>query len=91
MKAPFLIFADLERLTEKIHSCQNNPEKSYTEKKNKHTPFGYSLFTKCPFDITKNKFDCYRGVDCTERFCNGLRDHGMKIINYEDKDKENYC
>ena len=34
MKAPFIIHADLECLLEKMHSCQNNPEKSYTEKKN---------------------------------------------------------
>ena len=45
MRAPFVIYADLECLLEKMHSCQNNPEKSYTEKKIKHTPSGYSLFT----------------------------------------------
>ena len=33
LKAPFLIFADLECLPEKINLCQINPEKSYTEKK----------------------------------------------------------
>ena len=31
LKAPFIIYADLESLLEKIHSCQNNLEKSYTE------------------------------------------------------------
>ena len=31
-KAPFIIYADLECLLEKMHSCQNNFEKSYTEK-----------------------------------------------------------
>ena len=49
-KAPFMIYADLECLLEKMHSCQNNPEKSYTEEKTKHTPFGYSLFTNCSFE-----------------------------------------
>ena len=33
LKAQFMIYADLECLLEKNHSCQNNPEKSYTEKK----------------------------------------------------------
>ena len=28
-----MIYADLECSLEKMHSCQNNPEKSYTEKK----------------------------------------------------------
>ena len=34
LKAPSIIYADLQCLLEKMHSCQNNPEKSYTEKKN---------------------------------------------------------
>ena len=34
METPFIIYADLECLLEKMHSYQNNPEKSYTEKTN---------------------------------------------------------
>ena len=49
-------------------------------KKSKHTPSGYSLFTNCSFDKTKNKLDCYRGEDCMERFCRELRDHGTKVV-----------
>ena len=30
MRVPFIIYADLECLLEKIHSCQNNSQKSYT-------------------------------------------------------------
>ena len=54
-----MIYADLECLLEKMHSCQNNPKKYYTEKKAKHMPSGYSLFTNCSFNLTKNKLDCY--------------------------------
>ena len=95
LQVPAIIYADLECLLEKMHSCQNKPEKSYTEKKTKHTPSGYSLFTNCSFDATKNKLDCYKGKYCMERFSKELRDHAMKIINYEEKemipltDKEN--
>ena len=39
-KAPFAIYLDLECLLLKAHSCQNNPEKSYTEKKTTHKPSG---------------------------------------------------
>ena len=53
LKALFMIYADLECLLEKMHSCQNNPEKSYTEKKIQHIPSSYSLFTNCSFDETK--------------------------------------
>ena len=64
-------------------------------KTTKHTPSGNSFFTNCSFDAIKNKLDCYKGEDCMERFCKDLRDHAMKIINYEEKqmipltDKEN--
>ena len=59
----FIVYADLECLLEKMHSCQNNPENPYTEKKTKHTPYGYLLFTNCSFNPTKNKLNCYRGKD----------------------------
>ena len=85
MKAPFMIYADLECLLEKTHLCENNPEKSSTEKRTMHTPSGYSVFTHCSFDPTKNKLDCYRGKDCMEKFFKDLREHTTKIINYEKK------
>ena len=47
LKVTAIIYADLECLLEKIHSCQNNPEKCDTEKKIKHIPSGYLLFTNC--------------------------------------------
>ena len=34
MRVPFLIYADLECLLEKMHLRQNNLENCYTEKKN---------------------------------------------------------
>ena len=33
IKTPDIIYANLEGLLEKMHSCQNNPEISHTEKK----------------------------------------------------------
>ena len=86
MRVPFIIYAGLECLLEKMHSCQNNLEKSCTEKKTKHMPSGYSLFTNCSFDATKNKLNCYRGKDCMKRFCKDLRENAMKIIDYEKKE-----
>ena len=54
LKAPFTIYADLECLLPKMHSCQNNPEKSYTERKTKHKPSGW-LFMEFNFFIRCNK------------------------------------
>ena len=45
LNVPFIIYADLECLLSKINTCQNNPEKSNTEKKAKHKPSGYCLVT----------------------------------------------
>ena len=86
MKVPFIIYADLESLFEKMNTCDNNPEKSSTTKINTHTPSGYSLFTHCSFDTTKNKLDYYRGKNCMKNFCQDLREHATKIINYEKKE-----
>ena len=39
--------------------------------------------------------DCYIGKDCMQKFCNNLKEHATKIINYEKQemiplsDKEN--
>ena len=66
IKIPFTIYADLECLLEKMSTCQNNSNKSSTTKINKHTPSGYSIFTNCSFDESKNKFNYYRGDDCME-------------------------
>ena len=55
MKVPFIIYADLESLLEKLSACHNYPKKSSATKIRKHTPSGYSLFTHCSFDTTKNK------------------------------------
>ena len=85
MKVPFIIYADIESLLEKMNTCHNNHEKSSTTKINKHTPSGYSLFTQCSFDTTKNKLDYYRGKNCMKNVCLDLREHATKIINYEKK------
>ena len=82
MRTPFIIYADLESLLQKMSTCHNNPKNSPTTKINKHTPSGYSLFTHCSFDPTKNKLDCYRGKDSMGRFCKDLKEHAPKIINY---------
>ena len=80
VKVPFVIYADLECLLEKMDSYLNNFKKSYTGKKYMQTPSGYSLFTQCSFDSTKNMLDCYRGKDCMERFCKDFKKHATKTI-----------
>ena len=76
LKVLFTIYADLECLLRKINICQNNPEKSYTEKKAMHRPSGYSLVACCSFDKSKRKIKYYRGEDLTKK-----KRH-MKIRNF---------
>ena len=86
IKAPFTISADLECLLTNEQSCQNNPKKSYTERKAKHEPSGYSLSLIFSFNLKENKHSVYRGRDCIEKFCKDLKELATKIINYEEKD-----
>ena len=48
-KAPFIIYAELECLKEKIDSCKNNPENSSTAKVEEHIPSGFSMYTITSF------------------------------------------
>ena len=85
IKLPYVVYADLECLLEKMSTCQNNPNESSTTVINKHMLSGYSIFTHCSFDQTKNILNYYRGKDCMKKFCKDLREHTTKIINYEKK------
>ena len=57
IKLPFIVYADLECLLEKMSTCYNTSEESSTTKINKHTPSGFSIFTHCSFDKSKNKLN----------------------------------
>ena len=83
-----MIIIYAEFLLETINTCHDNPEKSWKTKKNKHAPFGYSLFTHCSFDTTKYKFDYFRGKNFIKNVYLNLRDYLAKIIKYEKKKKK---
>ena len=67
LKAPSAIYLDLECLLKKEKSCENNPKKSYTEKKARHELSGWAMFTRSSFDKKENKLNYYRGKDA-EKF-----------------------
>ena len=85
LKAPFAIYLDLECLLKKKQSCENNPEKSYTEKKARHEPSGWAMFRRCSFDKKENKLNYYRGKDCIEELCKKLKESATEINNREKK------
>ena len=45
------------------------------------------MSTTSSFKSIENKHDVYRGKDCMKNFCESLRDHAMKIINFKKKKK----
>ena len=85
LKHAFVICADLECLLLKMNTCDNNPNKSYTIAKALHEPSGYSLVVCCSFDKSENEQTYYRGRDCMKKFCEDLKEHVNRIINFEMK------
>ena len=67
-KAPFIIYADLEYVIEKIDGCKNNPENSFTTKASKDIPSGFSMSAISSFRSIENKHDVYRGKDYIRKF-----------------------
>ena len=43
------------------------------------------MSTISSFRSIENKHDVYRGKYCIKKFCESLREHAMKIINFKKK------
>ena len=70
-----------------MDECKNNPENSFTAKVSKLIPSGFSMPISSLRSI-ENKHDVYRGKDCMKKFCEFVREHTMKIINFKKKKME---
>ena len=46
------------------------------------------MFTVSSFRSIESKHDVYRGKECMKTFCESLREHAMKIINFKKKKKK---
>ena len=68
-KVPFIIYADIECMMEKIDGCKNNPENSSTTKVSKYIPSRFLMSTISKFRSIENKHDVQRGKDCMKNFC----------------------
>ena len=65
-KAPFIIYADLECLIEKIAECRNSTENSSTTKK---VNIFHQVFQCLKYRHLKKKHNVYRGKDYMKKFC----------------------
>ena len=48
------------------------------------------MSTISPYRSIENKNDVYGGKECKKKFCEFLRDHTLKIINFKKKTKRKY-
>ena len=56
-KSPFIIYADLKCILEKIDGYKNNSENSSTTKVSEHTPSGFSVSAISSFKSIENNHD----------------------------------
>ena len=68
-----------------LDGCKNNPENSSTTKVSKHIPPDSSVSAIFSFRSIKSKLDLYRDKNSIKKFCESLREHAMKIINFKEK------
>ena len=75
LPVPFVIYVDFEAITEKIHGCQPNDDKSYTEAYQRHTDCGYGYKVVCCYDDKYTKpVQIYRGEKAVYKFMEAMLD-----------------
>jgi len=87
LAVPFVIYADFEAITEKMHGCQPENNKSYTEAFQKHTDCGYGYKVVCCYDDKYSKpLQLYRGENAVNKFMEEM----LEEVNYCNKIKEEH-
>ena len=81
----YIIYADIESLIKKIDGCENNPESSSRTKIGEHIPCRYPMPTIWGFNHIEDKHTLYHGKDCMKTFCESLREHAKRIIDFKNK------
>ena len=81
MRVSFVIYAEFKAITEKIDSAAPNPEKSYTEKYQKHTPSGFCFYVKKEGEENYAEPVVYRGEHCVQKFCEMIEEEEKEIAN----------
>ena len=70
---PFVIYADFEAITEKVHGCQNDNDKSFTEDYQKHIDRSYAYKLVCCYnDQYSRPIKIYRGPDAVNKFMKAI-------------------
>ena len=73
LPVPFVIYADFESVTEKVSSCQQSDNKSYTEQYQKHTACSYGYKVICHYDKQySGDLKIYRGENPINKFIKSM-------------------
>ena len=98
-KVPFIIYVDFESCIKSIHTCDLNPENSYTKQYQKHEPISFYYYIKC-FDskvYLPIKERSYTGKNAEQVFLKYLEEDIKMIANipkkeiiFGEKEKERY-
>ena len=98
-KVPFIIYANFESCIKSIHTCDLNPENSYTKQYQKHEPISFYYYIKC-FDsevYLPIKERSYTGKNAERVFLKYLEEDIKMITNipkkeiiFGEKEKERY-
>jgi len=79
LRAPFVIYADFEAITEKVDSCKSNYNDSYTEAYQEHTDCSYAYKVVCSCDNKYTKpIQPYRGENAVYKFMEKM----LEEVNY---------
>ena len=98
-KVPFVIYADFQSCIKSIHTCDLNPESSYTKQYQKHEPISFYYYIKC-FDnkiYLPIKERSYTGQNAEQVFLKYLEEDTKMIANipkrciiFKDKEREQF-
>ena len=102
LAAPFVIYADFEAITEKVHGCRPDNNESYTEVYQRHTGCSYRYKVVCCYDDKYSKpVQFYRGENAVSKFmeqmlqevryCKGFKNnHFNKDMIMTEADKKDF-
>ena len=98
-KVPFVIYADFESCIKSVHTCDLNPESSYTKQYQKHEPISFYYYIKCLDSkvCLPIKERSYTGKNAEQVFLKYLEEDIKMIANipkkkiiFGEKEKERY-
>ena len=83
-KVPFIMYAGFESILEPMGpqgSGSPNPNQTYTNEVNQHTPSGWCVYSKFAYEDVDNLIRTYRGKDCIETFCNYIKGEARRLYH----------